>query len=119
MTEKRGPFVLHYRTREDGAVTFVVDRSAGLRVGWAFCAPQDAFSRRRGRTIAAGRCEALDGRFAGVEDNFELCDQLVEAMADERRQFEQIECGDGTVDPEPRIPRWFPQFERSWSAADR
>lgn len=115
---KEGPFYVHCRTPEHGAVTFAVGTPVdGLPVaGWAFCAPRDEFRRQRGRVIAAGRRDVLAEQFRGCEGPYALVEQLVEALADARQDYDQRENGDGTVDPEPRIPRWFPDFAAVWFA---
>jgi hypothetical protein len=110
-TMAEGLFYVHYRTPQHGTVTFALGAPVEGRpqAGWAFCAPRDQFSRKLGRRIASGRMEVLTEQFQGLE-GYELCEQLIECLADERQQYEQAERGDGTVDPEPRIPRWFPSF---------
>jgi len=115
-------FYMHYRARSEAgmgsaAVTFAIAKEKGAVpvVGWAFCAPSDQFSRSRGRLIARGRMEPLDEGYQlcgplTPSEAYALCEQIVEGLADERKQYDQVERADGDVDPEPRIPRWFVPF---------
>lgn len=74
----------HFRLDfQGGCATLCARRDAhGYRVAVAFCSPRDQFSRRRGRTIAAGRLDAGEVAFAFPADGpDDLGGQLRRAFA--------------------------------------
>jgi len=118
-------FYAHFRSPNgEGAITFAICTRVGLSgepterlVGWAFCAPTDQFSRRRGRTIARGRIGNATMLYNGAPDvrEIDVCNGMVLRLLSERQEWDVDACGN--LPPEPKVPRWFPSFVASLEVA--
>lgn len=116
----------HLRTRHNGVVTVAfqqVDRYT-YRVKFAFCSPEDTFSKKRGRMEALGLSYAEEGGINKQEtrsfivyrpEGYSLDATWIDFLehfyckssfrrSKNRRQFEN----------EIRWPRWLPEFIWSW-----
>jgi len=106
---------VHLRTSEYGCLTMAVGehKDGRRRIGVAFCAPQDSFSRKRGRTIARGRL--YTGASVSCDSDskvYDVCEGFAELLADERAIYDQNDDPKKTHF-EPGIPRWIENF---WAA---
>jgi len=134
-TEKREPkkftegtFYKHFTIPTNGAVTLAAriipsdskeKNFLEVKIGCAFCSPQDKFSRERGRAIALGRINAED-RNANVINYFHISDsitsqQLYRMFIEAMQHLNSVRINYATacaysetnVYPEPFVPRWF------------